>query len=123
MTLIELLYCMLAISLGVAFAAPFYNTGNFILSFVCLILGTLFLPGLAYAYHLYRKRAYLGDDWMPRCSSGGFDYKAQNDGKTFALVCQKCQQHYRKRRDKVFALNKNGEEKFFKKLEKCKGWI
>ena len=122
MTLIELLFFVVMISIGVTLAKWLYPVGGFWLAVPGFILGVLLIPALLLAHEKYRKWAYLGDKWMPPCTCGNEDYKVEKRNDDFYTVCQRCGAMYDKRKSQVFVVS-DGQKKLHKTLVKHKGWI
>jgi hypothetical protein len=59
---------------------------------------------------------------MPTCSCGSEDYKYEQMGADYHLVCQQCRTAYDKRRDDVFVFV-HDQRIPYRQLVKHKGWI
>lgn len=122
MTLIELLYFVAMIAIGIFFGKAMYPIGGFWLATPGFIAGVLLIPFLTFAYDRYRRWAYLGDKPMPDCSCGSTEYVYENIEGKYPLVCQQCRAIYEKRRDQVFVFE-NGAKIPYKRLVKHQGWV
>ena len=122
MTLFELIFFLINIALGTIAFKWLNNNYGLWLAVPGFFVGLLLIPGMYFAHRYYRKWAYLGDDFMPKCSCGSDNFRAEMVGNDFRSTCQTCRKQYTRQRDEVFIFE-NDQRKLYKRLVKHKGWI
>jgi len=122
MTLIELIFFIVMIALGVWSATVLYPIGGLWLAIPGFAFGFLFIPGIWYGHAKYREWAYLGDKDMPDCLCGDAEFRYVKVGEESQLLCQQCRTRYERRRDQTWVYEGN-EKKPYKRLVKHEGWV